>query len=306
MALPTHPNLKATERSAKKRLHPRNLHNQGYDFPSLISSYPQLKSFVFTNDFGNLSVDYSDAEAVKQLNAALLAHHYQIKGWDIPDGVLCPPIPGRVDYIHYIADLLGVSDSTKSIRMLDVGIGANGIYSLLASRCYGWQCVGSDINEASLNNVATILKKNKALETQITLRHQVNPHQIFEGIIKSGEFYDVSVCNPPFHASAEEALKTHQQKQHNLKLQSNNPTLNFGGMAAELWCNGGEKLFLKKMIRESQQFSAQCHWFTSLVSKIENVKPSIKLIQKLGATEIKQIDMQQGNKITRVIAWTFQ
>ncbi len=300
------PNQITSERLVEKRLHPRNPHNQGYDFASLISSYPPLKPFVLTNDFGSLSIDYSNAEAVKQLNTALLAHHYQIKGWDIPDGSLCPPIPGRVDYIHYIADLLGVSDGTSNIRMLDIGIGANGIYSLLASRCYGWQCVGSDINEASLNNVAAILDKNKALETQVTLRHQQNPHHIFEGIIKQGEFFDVSVCNPPFHASAEEALKAHQQKQHNLKLKHNHSKLNFGGTAAELWCNGGEKLFLKKMIRESQQFSVQCHWFTSLVSKIENVKPSIKLIQKLGATQVKQINMQQGNKVTRVIAWTFQ
>lgn len=294
-----------TKRSPNKGLHTRNLHNHGYDFLGLIASHPPLDAFVFTNDFGHLSIDYSDAEAVKQLNAALLAHHYQIKDWAIPDGALCPPIPGRVDYIHYIADLLGVSDRTSDIRMLDIGIGANGIYSLLASRCYGWQCVGSDINETSLNNVVTILDNNKTLETQVTLRHQPNPHHIFEGIIKQGERFDVSVCNPPFHASAEEALKTHQQKQHNLKLKTNKPTLNFGGSAAELWCNGGEKLFLKKMIRESQAFAEQCRWFTSLVSKIENVKPAIKLIQKLGATEVKQIDMYQGNKITRILAWTF-
>lgn len=297
---------KMTKRSPNKGLHPRNLHNHGYDFLGLIASHPPLDAFVFINDFGHLSLDYSDAEAVKQLNAALLAHHYQIKDWAIPDGALCPPIPGRVDYIHHIADLLGVSDRDNNIRMLDIGIGANGIYSLLASRCYGWQCVGSDINKASLNNVAAILDKNKTLDIKVTLRHQSNPHQIFEGIIKQGERFDVSVCNPPFHASAEEASKAHQQKQHNLKLQTNTSTLNFGGSAAELWCNGGEKLFLKKMIRESQAFAEQCRWFTSLVSKSENVKPSIKLIQKLGATEVKQIDMYQGNKITRILAWTFQ
>lgn len=297
---------KMTKRSPNKGLHPRNLHNHGYDFLGLITSHTPLDAFVFTNDFGHLSVDYSDAEAVKHLNAALLTHHYQIQGWDIPDGTLCPPIPGRVDYIHHIADLLGVSDRDNNIRMLDIGIGANGIYSLLASRCYGWQCVGSDINKASLNNVAAILDKNKTLDIKVTLRHQPNPHQIFEGIIKQGEQFDVSVCNPPFHASAEEASKAHQQKQHNLKLKTNTSTLNFGGSAAELWCNGGEKLFLKKMIRESQAYAEQCRWFTSLVSKIENVKPSIKLIQKLGATEVKQIDMYQGNKITRILAWTFQ
>jgi 23S rRNA (adenine1618-N6)-methyltransferase len=297
---------KTAEGLPLKRLHPRNHHNQGYDFPSLIASHPTLAPFVFKNAFGTMSIDYSHAEAIKHLNAALLTYHYQIQGWDIPEGALCPPIPGRVDYIHHIADLLGVSDRNNNIRMLDIGIGASGIYSLLASHCYGWQCVGSDINQTSLNNVATILNKNKTLERLLTLRHQPSPHQIFEGIINQGEMFDVSVCNPPFHASAEEASKAHQQKQHNLKLKTNTNTLNFGGSAAELWCNGGEKLFLKKMIRESQAFAEQCRWFTSLVSKIENVKPAIKLIQKLGASDIKQIDMHQGNKITRILAWTFQ
>ncbi len=59
------------------------------------------------------------------------------------------------------------------------------------------------------------------------------------------------------------------------------------------------------MIKESQNFSAQCHWFTSLVSKAENVKPATKLINKLGATNVKEIQMIQGNKTTRIIAWTF-
>ena len=64
-------------------------------------------------------------------------------------------------------------------------------------------------------------------------------------------------------------------------------------------------MFLKKLIRESQTFSEQCRWFTSLVSKIDNVKPARKLINKLGAIETREIEMAQGNKITRILAWTF-
>ncbi|WP_417542696.1 23S rRNA (adenine(1618)-N(6))-methyltransferase RlmF [Methylophaga thalassica] len=291
-----------------KRFHPRNIHNQSYDFPALIKTLPSLADFVSKNVFGNLAIDYSHAEAVKQLNTALLAHHYEITGWAIPEGALCPPIPGRVDYIHYIADLLEVStdSSAKPIRMLDIGIGANGIYSLLASQCYGWECVGSDINQASLNNVALILEKNNTLKQRVSLRHQQNSHQIFKDIIKPDEHFNVTVCNPPFHASAEEASKSHQQKQHNLNQKKTTSSLNFGGSADELWCNGGEKLFLKKMIRESQHYSAQCDWFTSLISKNENVAPSMKLMRKLGATAVKEIRMLQGKKVTRVIAWTFR
>lgn len=301
------------------KLHPRNLHQQGYDFPALIKSYPLLSSYVKPNAYGNLSIDFANPLAVKTLNAALLKHHYAIADWDIPEGALCPPIPGRADYIHTVAELLGVaapSDSSpkpqSKIRLLDIGTGANGIYPLLACQLYGWQCVGSDINTQSLNNVAKIIAANPALNTRFTLRHQQDKHAMFNGIIQPDEYFDVSVCNPPFHASEEEALKASQLKLSNLarnrgekKTTNQAATLNFGGLEAELWCKGGEQLFLKKLIKESRVFSEQCHWFTSLVSKSDNVKPSIKLIKKLGATDSREIEMKQGNKISRILAWTF-
>jgi 23S rRNA (adenine1618-N6)-methyltransferase len=59
------------------------------------------------------------------------------------------------------------------------------------------------------------------------------------------------------------------------------------------------------MIKESHTFSTQCRWFTSLVSKAENLKPATRLIRKLGAVDVREIEMKQGNKITRILAWTF-
>lgn len=300
--------------SKPKGLHPRNLHNQGYDFPALVKGHPALASYVKPNAHGDLSIDFADPLAVKMLNAALLNQCYNIRDWDIPEGALCPPIPGRADYIHHMADLVGAGPGLEppSVKLLDIGTGANGIYPLLACQIYGWQCVGSDINTRSLENVATIIANNPALKDQFTLRIQPDKHHIFEGIIQAGEFFDVSVCNPPFHASLDEALKGNQLKINNLarsrgehKAKTRSPTLNFGGLGAELWCKGGEQLFLKKLIRESQAYSTQCRWFTSLVSKADNVKPAKKLIRKLGAVDVREIEMKQGNKITRVLAWTF-
>lgn len=313
-----HRSAKNQARPSRKGLHPRNLHNQGYDFPALVKSQPALAPHVKPNAHGDLSIDFAAPLAVKTLNAALLARHYHIAHWDIPEGALCPPIPGRADYIHYVADLPGLETGPgqqpeqPSIRLLDIGTGANGIYPLLACQIYGWQCVGSDINTQSLENVATIIANNPTLKDRFTLRTQHDKNHIFEGIIQAGEFFDVSVCNPPFHASPDEALKGSQRKLDNLarsrgeqNAKKESPTLNFGGMEAELWCKGGEQLFLKKLIRESQTYSTQCRWFSSLVSKADNVKPAKKLIRKLGAVDIREIEMKQGNKMTRVLAWTF-
>lgn len=317
---------KSPSTSNRKGLHPRNRHKQGYDFPYLVKSDPPLAQYVNKNAHGNLSIDFADPLAVKALNAALLQGYYNIVDWDIPEGALCPPIPGRVDYIHYIAELLGVDEPTENlahtrpkINLLDIGTGANGIYPLLACQIYGWQCVGSDINTQSLDNVASIIANNPKLKDRFTLRVQHDQHHIFDGIIQAGEFFDVSVCNPPFHASQDEALKSSQLKLSNLarnrgeqtttratqKSASPSPTLNFGGLEAELWYKGGERMFLKKLIKESRVFADQCRWFTSLVSKADNVKPAKKLIHKLGAVDVREIEMKQGNKITRVLAWRF-
>ncbi|TVP54758.1 MAG: 23S rRNA (adenine(1618)-N(6))-methyltransferase RlmF [Halomonadaceae bacterium] len=305
-----HRSEKSQGKPVRKGLHPRNLHNQGYDFPALIKSHPALAPHVKPQVHGELSIDFADPLAVKTLNAALLNRYYNIVDWDIPESALCPPIPGRADYIHYMADLLGLEQ--LSIKLLDIGTGANGIYPLLACQIYGWQCVGSDINTQSLENVATIIANNPTLKDCFTLRTQPDKNHIFEGIIQAGEFFDITVCNPPFHASLDEALKGSQLKRNNLarsrgeqKANTQSPTQNFGGLGAELWCKGGEQLFLKKLIRESQVYSTQCRWFTSLVSKTDNVKPAKKLMRKLGAVDIREIEMKQGNKITRVLAWTF-
>ena len=309
----------------RQGLHPRNAHRKEYDFKALIKSNQELGSHVRVNEHGVERMDFPDPVAVKALNCSLLKHHYGIDGWDIPAGFLCPPIPGRVDYIHYVAELLGVRESVdgvyESIRMLDIGTGANGVYALLACVEYGWSCTASDIDEVSLENVASVVARNPGLEERLELRLQKDNSHVFEGVIKEGEFYDVSVCNPPFHASLEEALKGSQRKVANLNRKrevrkngsgdgvggqsGDEAVLNFGGQKAELWCKGGEIRFLRKMLKESKRFAEQCGWFTSLISKSENVKPSVKILSKLGVSEVKEIEMQQGNKVTRVLAWRF-
>ncbi len=307
--------VKVVQQEAKG-LHPKNLHNHGYDFAVLIQSYPALKAHVKPNKYGNESIDFSRATSVKALNSALLKHHYDIQEWDIPDGFLCPPIPGRVDYIHYVADLLKSSSTNiKPIRLLDIGTGANGIYSLLACRVYGWHCTATDVNALALENVASIVQKNSALDGLLALRLQPDKSHVFEGVIQADDYFDVSVCNPPFHASLAGALSSNQKKRDKLALNRKRKVkhktrqdakgLNFGGLGAELWCEGGEPAFLRTMISESKCFAQQCRWFTTLVSKTEHLGTAKKLLNELQVTDVREIEMRQGNKITRILAWTF-
>jgi 23S rRNA (adenine1618-N6)-methyltransferase len=224
----------------KSSLHTRNLHRNPYDFDQLISCVPELKHYVFINAYQMTTINFSLPKAVKLLNQALLLHFYDIKGWDIPEANLCPPIPGRADYIHYIADLLAEQKSEiptgNSISGLDIGTGANLVYPLLAHRSYGWKMLGTDINQASLENGQRILDHNPDLLPVIQLKHQPDSNHIFKNIIESGDRFTFSMCNPPFHDSEESALKGNLRKTKNInKSKAKKPLLNFGGQQAELW-----------------------------------------------------------------------
>lgn len=298
--------------SAEKNiLHPRNKHRSRYDFPELIKSLPELHPFVAINSHGGISIDFSDPVAVKMLNKALLVHFYGIANWDIPANYLCPPIPGRADYIHYLADLLAESNNGSvprggSIKGLDIGVGANGIYPIIGHQEYGWNFTGSDIDEGAVKTVKANVSANEALTNAITCRLQSNRFHIFKGIVKAGEWFDFTICNPPFHASAQEAHAGTQRKLQNLgKHTGKAKVLNFGGQHAELWCEGGEVGFIRKMIVESCSLQKQCLWFTTLVSKSSNLGFIYSALQRAKVLEVRTVEMAQGQKQSRFVAWTF-
>lgn len=300
-------NLKNNQLEKKPGLHPRNRHSLRYNFPVLINCLPALRKFVSTNKFDDESIDFANPEAVKTLNQALLKFFYKIDEWDIPKNYLCPPIPGRADYIHQMADLLGSTHGGsipkgESVRVLDIGVGANCVYPLIATHEYGWEMVGSDIDSVALANAEKIVVSNK-LDTKINLRLQTNSSSIFKGIIKDNEFFDLTISNPPFHSSFEESQAQTQRKIKNLG--KHKIVLNFGGKSNELWCAGGEEAFVSRMISESLQFKSNCFWFTSLVSKATTLPHIYEELKKVNVRNFKTIDMSHGQKKSRIVAWTF-
>lgn len=295
----------------KKGLHPRNPHNKRYDFPELIKSLPKLGDYVSKNKYEELSIDFTNPDAVLTLNKALLAHFYNIKNWAIPSGYLCPPIPGRADYIHHISDLLAKFHNGKvptgdKIKGLDIGIGANCIYPIVGNSVYGWSFVGSDIEEESLESSQNIIKSNDSLKGNIECRLQSNKGSIFEGIIKEDDRFDFTLCNPPFHKSQKEAEAGSKRKVQNLTKQSiKKASLNFGGKKNELWCKGGELAFIRGMVKESKKYAKNCFWFSTLVSKKENLPFIYDAIKKINPVQYDTIEMQHGQKISRIVVWTF-
>lgn len=245
------------------------------------------------------------------LNKALLKHYYDIHHWNLPSGYLCPPVPERADHLHHLADLLASCNTEiipvgTKIRCLDIGVGANCIYPIIGNKEYGWSFVGSDIDPAAIRSAHKIIQENVSLNGKVELRLQPHATDIFRGIIQTGEYFDLTICNPPFHASLQEAQSGTLRKLNNLNTKRiTKPTLNFGGKNTELWCEGGEEKFVQKMIAESKQFSASCFWFSTLISKSATLKNVYAALKHANVIEQKTIPMAHGNKTSRIVAWTF-
>ncbi len=297
----------------KSELHPRSLHRERYDFKALIRDCPPLSQYVRPNDYGDESVDFFNPDAVRMLNKALLNHHYGINNWEIPSQYLCPPIPGRADYLHYAADILAEENKNekvptgKTIKCLDIGVGANCIYPLIGNKVYGWSFLGTDVDPIALKNAQQILNANPSIQQHVQLRLQKNEKDILKGVILEGEIIDIVITNPPFHRSMEEAQAGTRRKVENLKRKMvANPVLNFGGKSKELWCEGGEIKFIKTMMLQSVEFGKQCGWFTAIVSKKDNLPYLEQALFNIKATKTKIIQMGQGHKTSRIIAWSFK
>jgi 23S rRNA (adenine1618-N6)-methyltransferase len=296
---------------SKSRLHLRNKNKERYDLNALIEAMPSLSDFIVPNRYGENSIEFSNPLAVKTLNKAILKHYYGIDNWDFPDKNLCPPIPGRADYIHHVADILaqnnfGKNPTGNKINCLDIGTGASCIYPIIGSTEYDWNFIGSDISSESIESANTIINSNPSISKNIVCRLQKDSENIFTDIIEKEEKFDISICNPPFHSSVEDAQKgSHRKVKNVLKKETNIVELNFSGISDELVYPGGEYQFIEKMVKESNKYSKNVLWFSTLVSKQSNLKGIYILLQRYGVNQVKTIPMGTGNKSSRVVAWSF-
>ncbi|WLD22856.1 23S rRNA (adenine(1618)-N(6))-methyltransferase RlmF [Flavobacterium dauae] len=289
---------------SKDKLHPRSFHNKPYNFQELTVKVPELKQFIVKNCEGTDTILFANPKAVYFLNKALLLHFYNVDYWEIPNQNLTPPIPGRADYIHYLADLLNTDNANKT-TILDIGTGASLVYPLIGASVYHWNFVATDIEPKSIETAQEIISKNAHFTSKISLRLQSDTKKILSGIITKDDYFDAVMCNPPFFKSKKEAEAQTIRKLKGLdKRKTLKLTNNFSGKSNELWCNGGELSFVLNYITESMLYKKQVGWFTSLISKEYHLKP-LQIQLKKSTKEIKVIDMAQGNKKSRILAWRF-
>lgn len=291
-------------------MHPQNPYQERYNLKRLAEDYTNLQKYIVLNRSGEETIDFSSSSAVYELNKAILLTDFKLTNYHLPKGYLIPPIPGRLDYLlhirDFLSDKLNVATDTK-LRGLDIGAGANGIYCILGAQHFNWTMVGTESDAKATEIALANMQRTKALQDKIEIRHQENKGFLFKNTIQSHEHFDFTMCNPPFHSSKEEALKGSLRKLENLGASTDKQKipLNFEGQANELWCNGGEALFIKRLIKESVLFQKQVSIFTSLVAKADNLPKIEKQLKKVKAN-YHVIPMNQGHKKSRFMLWWFE
>jgi 23S rRNA (adenine1618-N6)-methyltransferase len=283
-------------------MHPKNPFNTNYNFNQLINAVPELKECIVPGKFSRKSIDFSNSKAVYLLNKSLLKWRFNLN-WSLKEGHLCPAVPGRLDYLLNVQDLIPQIEGRR-IKMLDLGTGASLIYPLLATAAFNWECVGTEIDKVAITYAKGLIRMNSNMRGT-KVRRQEFKSQLLKGIMQKDDQFDVLVCNPPFYKTKSEAFAANAKKNKNLH-GNEKVAHNFGGSPNELWYKGGEEAFLKKLASESAEYKNQILWFTSLVSKKENLRTFKRYIRKENPTELKVINLNQGNKTSQFIAWTFQ
>ena len=291
-------------------MHQQNPYSSRYDLERLVKYYPLLQKHIVLNPSGEETIDFLSSTAVYSLNKAMLLADFNLEDYDLPMGYLIPPVPGRLDYLLHMQDFLSEklnNSKDTQLRGLDIGAGANGIYCILGAQHFNWKMVGieSDLNAISIANIN--IQKTKELQDKVKILHQENKSFLFKNIIKADDKFDFLVCNPPFHNTKEEAIKGTLRKLNNLgdKTKKKKFSLNFEGQANELWCNGGEILFIKRLIKESTGFKDQIKIFSTLVAKKTSLPTIEKQLNKVKA-EYSIVPMALGNKKGRYVMWWFE
>ena len=290
-------------------MHLENPYSDRYDLKRLAIHHPQLQEHIVLNPSDEETIDFSNSAAVYELNKAMLLADFKVEKYELPMGYLIPPVPGRLEYLLLIREFLSEQfniDKNTKLRGLDIGTGANGIYCILGLQHFNWTMVGAECDANSVEIAKANMQHTKSLKNKIEIRHQENKSFLFKNIIKTDEQFDFSVFNPPFHTSKEDAFRGSQRKINNLgrEFDKKEVTLNFEGQANELWCNGGEALFIKRLIKESIAFKNQVKVFSTLVSKTDSLASIDKQLKKAKANSYV-LPMDLGNKKSRIVLWWF-
>jgi 23S rRNA A1618 N6-methylase RlmF len=311
--------------------HPRNVLRNGPDLAALVAAHGELrKYFRFSRQVAmQRRTDrfmWEDADAVRCLTVAMLHYYFQLTV-DVPPAHLLPHLTLRLNYVHFLEDLLNLQNSSSDvpaaqsdsstilIHGIDIGTGATCIFPLLLARLHpALRWIATEINPESFRIAARNWHINFGPGAQtssqppldlpsdateldsgalsLRLVPQTDDSQspsILLCALKGNERALFSMCNPPFFESVD--AKQVRGKR------------SFRAVDSEVATEGGEYAFVMQMIDESLQLRARIGTYTTMLGRQSTLPAVMKRLRECDdVSEHGNTELWQG-KICRSVVW---
>ncbi|XP_021497794.1 RNA N6-adenosine-methyltransferase METTL16 [Meriones unguiculatus] len=285
-----------------KSMHARNRYkDKPPDFAYLASKYPDFKQHIQINLNGRVSLNFKDPEAVRALTCTLLREDFGLS-IDIPLERLIPTVPLRLNYIHWVEDLIGHQDSDKSTlrRGIDIGTGASCIYPLLGATLNGWYFLATEVDDMCFNYAKKNVEQNNLSEL-IKVVKVPQKTLLMDALKEESEIvYDFCMCNPPFFANQLEAKGVNSRNSRRPPPSS----VNTGGIT-EIMAEGGELEFVKRIIHDSLQLKKRLRWYSCMLGKKCSLAPLKEELRIQGVPKVTFTEFCQGRTMRWALAWSF-
>ncbi|CAH6785930.1 RNA N6-adenosine-methyltransferase METTL16 [Phodopus roborovskii] len=285
-----------------KSMHARNRYkDKPPDFAYLASKYPDFKQHIQINLSGRVSLNFKDPEAVRALTCTLLREDFGLS-IDIPLERLIPTVPLRLNYIHWVEDLIGhqVSDKSTLRRGIDIGTGASCIYPLLGATLNGWYFLATEVDDMCFNYAKKNVEQNN-LSDLIKVVKVPQKTLLMDALKEESEIvYDFCMCNPPFFANQLEAQGVNSRNSRRPPPSS----VNTGGIT-EIMAEGGELEFVKRIIHDSLQLKKRLRWYSCMLGKKCSLAPLKEELRIQGVPKVTFTEFCQGRTMRWALAWSF-
>ncbi|KAE8295350.1 U6 small nuclear RNA (adenine-(43)-N(6))-methyltransferase [Larimichthys crocea] len=281
-----------------KSMHPRNRYkDKPPDFGYLASKYPDFQQHVHTSLTGRPVVNFKEPEAVRALTCTLLKEDFGLT-IEIPLERLIPTVPLRLNYIHWVEDLI---DGQKQPRRgIDIGTGASCIYPLLGATMNGWYFLATEVDDICFDYATKNVEQN-SLSDLIKVVKVPQKTLLMDALKEETEIvYDFCMCNPPFFANQLEAKGVNSRNSRRPPPSS----VNTGGVT-EIMAEGGELEFVKRIIHDSLQLKKRLRWYSCMLGKKCSLAPLKEELRKQGVPKVTHTEFCQGRTMRWALAWSF-
>ncbi|XP_039215056.1 RNA N6-adenosine-methyltransferase METTL16 isoform X1 [Crotalus tigris] len=286
-----------------KSMHARNRYkNKPPDFAFLASKYPEFKQHVQINLSGRVSVNFKDPQAVRALTCTLLKEDFGLQ-IDIPLERLIPTVPLRLNYIHWVEDLIAQQDTATKDSVtwgIDIGTGASCIYPLLGATLNGWYFIATEVDDVCFSYAKKNVEQNN-LSDLIKVVKVPQKTLLLDALEEESEvIYDFCMCNPPFFANQLEAKGVNSRNPRRPPPSS----VNTGGIT-EIMAEGGELEFVKRIIHDSLQLKKRLRWYSCMLGKKCSLAPLKEELRIHGVPKVTHTEFCQGRTMRWALAWSF-